>query len=229
MDSIIQATSQVASTLIAAVSTIAAAAISGWFLIRSHHSRVEAEIKLNAEMKLFETKRRLYEELLSQISKQADILRWLRPKKSVPWRKVQEIRYQLMTVGSREVIEAVFGLDKSTKPSVSEQDYTRAFKKVWRAVRNDLYGASSIPEELFPIISPSSKERQTWLELLQYFSILIKGGIEDIEELANANVDTLTTISKTEGAPRLDRLLKFREWGKYQIQQIKELERSNQE
>jgi len=168
-----------------------ASTISGIILLYTHHKKVKQELKIHGKKEEFDRKQKVYRTMLRNVSELLDFVQNL--GSSVNWRIGREIYNELILIGSPAVIDAHNNLTR-TYDKATDAEATAMIKKLWIAVREDLYD-ETLKDEQVRFFRPSSSTTKAFEIYAKYAEKLKLLGIESYESLAEMNVED--TYSKT--------------------------------
>lgn len=203
-------------TIISALGIVGASFVSGFFLLRSHHSKVRQEIKIHRENELFDRKQKAYRELLKVLSRSEDYSNFLGTP--INWKIIRYFYDEIMLIGSKEVIEKTNELLSDESPNTKNSD--KIMKQLWYAIRKDLYD-EKISIDNMKMIRPSPKTiRALALHNVVYFK-LKSLGIDTIAKTREMDVDDINKKSQIDKSD----LNLIKEMAKEELENENELKR----
>lgn len=188
-------------TLITSIAVVLPAGVSGYFLLRSHHARVAAELKIRAGTEQFERKLNAYDAIWSHIYEALDYSQGLLDETN--WRKARTTQTSHLLAGSLDVVtdyNTVMNLIQKQPKTQSElnrtdQEIASFARKLWNDMRRDLYGAEALPDDAIKFIGPGEPTRRA---LGIWGPNKERMGIFTLQELSSMDVEQ---VSKNTGMP----------------------------
>lgn len=168
------------------IAAIAGATISGWILLRSHHSKVQEEIRLHKEIDVFERKKIVYQNVLNNVTEILDYVTLFGKKTN--WRIARQTYNDLILTGSKSIIDAYNDFLKNYDGNNPKTD--EKVKKILFEIRKDLYKEDlKITDIKFMV--PGSRTMKS-LELIgKHRSTLEEQGFDSLDSLSQMNVDDI--------------------------------------
>lgn len=170
-------------------------------VIYAQYSKIKQEMKLRREVELFDRKQKAYRAIMNLISKLSDHSYLIGSE--VNWKITRNVYNEIMLVGSPEVVKITntMLIESHDLPSEKEHDL---IKRLWDAIRNDLY-KQSIPLNEMHVITPSQETvdalkiyhdhaSELWEMNITTIKQLSEMNIEEARRLTNMNIDDLTKI-----------------------------------
>jgi hypothetical protein len=174
-------------TLANSVGPILVAVISGYFLLRSHHSKLRAELFYTRKQAAYDSIAALLNDFHDHSQRLLDEINWLK----VRWAQTSHL-----LVGSRKVVDIFNALVRiyMTKPVTEEEskkqdeEITKLRKQLWNVMRKDLYGAKGLPLEAITFWGPSTKTTQALETWGRHMPLLEKERIEGLDALNRMDI-----------------------------------------
>jgi hypothetical protein len=189
------------NTVIAGLAVIFAAAVSGYFLLRSHHSNVRDELKIRAAAEQFQRKQAAYDRIMTVVQDCSDPVQAVLG--GVNWRRIRAIQTSCLMAGSPEVIRlftriiTLFVTEPNPEKDLMSPslEITRLAKELWNVMRKELYGATPLAPEEIKFITPG-RETQQAVEIWARNRVpLENGGIKGLEGLSKMDVDAVSQVT----------------------------------
>lgn len=168
------------------IAAILAATISGLILLRSHHSKVQEEIRLHKEIDVFERKKTVYQNVLNHVTEILDYVTLFGKKTN--WRMARQSYNDLILTGSKSVINAYNDFLKNFDANNPKTD--EKVKKILYEIRKDLYNEDLKITDI-KFMTPGSRTIKS-LELIGKHRSKLEGqGFDSLESLSQMNVDDI--------------------------------------
>jgi hypothetical protein len=186
------------NTLIASVAAILPAAVSGYFLLRSHHSSVKDELRIRAGAEQFQRKQAAYDQIWVTLQNATDPVQDL--LHGVNWRRGLTTQARFLMTGSPQVAQLFTDIILLLlKEVASEQDLKtqdleikRLLKELWNVMRKELYDATPLPREAIKFLGPGRRTMQA-LEIWQRNRVVLERvGVKGLEEAEKMDVGRLS-------------------------------------
>jgi hypothetical protein len=189
------------STLTASVAAILPAAVSGYFLLRSHHASVKDELKIRAGAEQFQRKQAAYDRIWTAVQDATDPIQAI--LEGINWRNIRTIQTSCLMAGSPEVVRlfnrimTLFVTKPTSEEDLAKQDLeiTRLAKELWNVMRKELYDAAPLSPEEIRFISPGMKTKQAVEIWVRNRGLLESNGIRGLEGLSKMDVDAVSQVT----------------------------------
>jgi len=191
-------------TVITSIGPILVATLSGYFLLRSHHSRVQDELRIRAGTEQLQMKQAAYREIWRTIFATFDENVGLLTE--LNWRKIRETQTSHLLAGSQEVVRRFYAILEAFKREEATQEdrdrtsleITRLAKELWNAMRKDLYNLEPLPPETMRFFAPGNESKAALEVWRLHRPSLEKVGIRDLDGLSKIDVGR---VSQETGIP----------------------------
>jgi len=189
------------STLVASVAAILTAAMSGYFLLRSHHASVKDELKIRAGAEQFQRKQAAYDRIWTAVQDSTDPIQAI--SEGVNWRNIRTIQTSCLMAGSPEVVRlfnqiiTLLVTEPTPEEDITKQslEITALAKELWNVMREELYGAAPLSSEQIKFITPGRETKQA-VEIWTRNRVLLEGkGIKGLERLSKMDVDSVSQVT----------------------------------
>jgi hypothetical protein len=212
-------------TLITSIAVTLPAAVSGYFLLRSHHARVAAELKIRAGTEQFERKVKAYDAIWPRVYEALDYSQGLLDETN--WRMARAAQTSYLLAGSLEVVtdynRVMELIGQQQQPATQselnrvDRELTTFAKKLWNDMRRDLYGAEALPDNAIKFLGPGEPTRRAlgvWLPNRERMGIFTLQGLSDM--------DTAQVAQRT--GMRRESLEELREMAKRELRYWREVD-----
>lgn len=189
------------NAVIAGLAVIFAAAVSGYFLLRSHHSNVRDELKIRAAAEQFLRKQTAYDRIWTAVQDAADPIQAI--LEGINWRNVRTIQTSCLMAGSPDVVQlfnrimGLFVTEPTPEKDLTKQslEITALAKELWNVMREELYGAAPLSPEEIKFITPGRKTMQAVEIWIRNRALLESKGITGLEGLSEMDVDAVSQVT----------------------------------
>jgi hypothetical protein len=173
-------------------------AVSGYFLLRSHHARVEAELKIRAGKEQFERKQKAYDAIWPRIFEALDFSQRLLDETN--WRMARATQTSHLWAGSLDVVRDYNAIMDSLKKEAKtqselnkiDQEISRSAKQLWNDMRRDLYGAEPLPDDAIRFVGPGEPTRRALGTWLMNKGVLERARIFDLRGLSEMDTHEIS-------------------------------------
>jgi hypothetical protein len=208
---------------------MASAIISGYVLLRIHHSKVKDELTIRAGAEQLRLKQLAYEQAWEQMNAMFDYTQGFID--STNWRLTRAAQTGLLLAGSQQVIELYFKIQRimergaETAEEMAERDkqLTGMLKDLWNVMRKDLYDAQPLAHENIRFYGPGRKTRIGLLALAKHRAALEGQGLTALKDFAEMDIEVLL---KQLGAPR-NELEQIKSMAARELELMRELKKAN--
>lgn len=213
-------------TLITSFGAVLPVAVSGYFLLRSHHARVEAELKIRAGTEEFRRKQRAYDAIWSSIYEALDFSQRLVDETN--WRVARATQLGHLLAGSPDVVRdynaimALLGKEAKTQSELSKIDaeIARLSKKLWNDMRRDLYNTEPLPDDAIKFVRPGESTRRALTTWMMNKDALERVGVFDLAGLGG--MDTEQISKRTGGILRVETLQELKSMANRELRYLRE-------
>jgi hypothetical protein len=218
-------------TLITSFGAILPVAVSGYFLLRSHHTRVEAELKIRSGTEEFKRKQRAYDAIWSRIYEALDFSQHLLDETN--WRLARATQAGHLLAGSEDVVRDyntimdLLGKEAKTQSEMNKTDaeITRFSKKLWNDMRWDLYKAKPLPDDAIKFVGPGERTKRALTSWMMNKDALERVGVFDLVGLSA--MDTEQISRKTGGMLRVETLQELKSMANRELRYVRESQELN--
>ena len=168
------------------VAAVIGATISGWVLLRSHHSRVKEEIRLHKEIDVFERKKTVYQNVLNHVTEIIDYVTLFGKKTN--WRIARQTYNDLILTGSKSVINAYNDFLKNYDANNPKTD--EKIKKILFEIRKDLY-SDDLKITDIKFMTAGSRTMKSLEIIGKHRTKLEEQGFDSLSLLSQMNVDDI--------------------------------------
>lgn len=190
--------------VVAVVGAISAAVISGWVLLRIHHSKVKDELAIRAGGEQLQRKQAAYAEIWAAVNDALDYSQSLLDE--INWRKVRAIQTSFLLAGSPRVVQifndimGLIGKEPTSEEDLKRQDLeiTKLTKELWNTMRKDLYDAGPLPPEAIRFFGAGKRTLRALEIWGKNRALLERKGIHSLEELSKMDA---RRVSEDTGIP----------------------------
>ena len=173
------------------------AIITGYVLLRIHHSKIRQELEIHRNRDIFERKQKMYRSFVSILMSKMDLNR--NPNRDFAnWRIGDYLYSELLFIGSESVIKA-FNKYLTHIKSSDDITATNLTKDVWIAIIKDLHDKTISRDEI-NFIDPTGADNALQI-INKYYEILKKHNLTNFKSFVDVDADQLcakTGIAKKE-------------------------------